>query len=51
VMVSVIGVSGKADPRALAGVTGLLLIVVTCVAEGPARKAARTEPMSAIRGE
>ena len=51
VMVSAIGVSGEADPRVLAGVTGLVLVVVTCAAAGPARKAARTEPMSSIRSE
>jgi predicted permease len=51
VLVSTLGVDGEAAPWALAAVTVLLLIVAGCAAAGPARQAAKTEPMAALRGE
>jgi predicted permease len=36
---------------ALAGVIGLLLTIAACAALGPARRAARTEPMAALRSD
>jgi ABC-type lipoprotein release transport system permease subunit len=51
VMASTIRVNGEGEPWALVAVTGLLLIVVVCAAVGPARHAARTEPMAALRSE
>lgn len=51
VMASTIRVNGEGEPWVLVGVTGLLLIVVVCAAVGPARHAARTEPMTALRSE
>lgn len=39
------------DPVVMAGVTALLIIVALCASLAPARRAARTDPTSALRAE
>jgi ABC-type lipoprotein release transport system permease subunit len=46
-----VGVNGRASPWIVAGIVGLLLLIALCAAMGPARRAARTEPMAALRRE
>jgi predicted permease len=46
-----VGVNGRASPWIVAGIVGLLLLIALCAAMGPARRAARTEPMAALRSE
>lgn len=50
-LMTALGVDGAEAPWARAGVSGLLLMVAACAAAGPARQAARTEPMAALRSE
>jgi predicted permease len=51
VQVSALGVESADAPWALAIVTGLLFVVAGGAAAGPALRAARTEPMAALRSE
>jgi predicted permease len=45
------GLDRETSSWPLAGAMGLLLVVAVCAATGPARRAARTEPMAALRSE
>jgi predicted permease len=46
-----VSVNGRTSPWIVAGVVGLLLLIALSAAIGPARRAARTEPMAALRSE
>lgn len=51
VLIANVGLDDAAFPRVLAGVASLLLILGCCAAIGPARRAARAEPMVSLRSE
>jgi putative ABC transport system permease protein len=46
-----VSINGRTSPWIVAGVVGLLLLIALSAAMGPARRAAQTEPMAALRSE
>jgi predicted permease len=51
VLHATVGTDSAATPLILTGVGTLMFVLTVCAAAGPARRAARTEPMAALRSE